>query len=111
MTKAKPLMDCQFCYITNHILFSQLLYKIKNTPFSAYTCNSLNMAIRGLYKAKCFFTKTALNMIFHLSLFYNLNNLWMEQIAKFTTSILNQFNISTSCYMICYLSGSSISKH
>ena len=50
--KCKPITDCQYCYIVNHVLFSQILYKLRNTPLSQDLCNSLNTAIRKLFKAK-----------------------------------------------------------
>ena len=69
---------------------------MKNTPLLTHICNFLIMAIKGLYKAKCSFTKiAALNAIFQSLLFYNFNNFWIEQIVKFITTLLNQFNIST----------------
>ena len=95
ITKTKPITDRQFCYITNHVLFSQLLYKMRNTPLSQSACTHLNQSIRSLYKHKCQFPKTAPNAVFHLKLFYNLNDLWTEQIAEIATSLLNQFNTSS----------------
>ncbi len=95
LTKTKPITDRQFSYIVNHILFLQLLYKMKNTPLSASACNALTSAIRGLFKAKCAFPRMTPNAIFHSTLFYSLNNLWTEQIAEFSTALLNQFNSSS----------------
>src|SRR6266498_5498746 len=51
-TKTKPITDRQFCYIVNHVLFSQLMYKMKITPLSQLACLSLNQAIRSLFKHK-----------------------------------------------------------
>jgi len=96
VTKIKPITDRQFSYIANHVLFSQLLYKMRNTPLSNSACLRLNQFIRGLYKNKCHFLKTAPNAIFHLKLFYNLSDIWTEQMAKIATSLLNQFNTSSS---------------
>jgi len=42
VTKTKPITDKQFCYITNHVLFSQLLYKMRNTLLSKSACIRLN---------------------------------------------------------------------
>jgi len=96
VTKTKPITDKQFCYITNYILFSQLLYKMRNTPLSKPTCVRLNQSIRSLFKHKCHFPKTAPNAFFHFKMFYNLNDLWTEQIGEISTSLLNQFNTSYS---------------
>ncbi len=52
VTKSKPITDRQFCYIVNHVLFSQLLYKMRITPLSQLACLSLNQAIRSLFKHK-----------------------------------------------------------
>ena len=92
LTKSKPVTDRQFCYIANHVLFPQLLYKMKNTPLSKTECSALNRTIRCLYKHKCQFPKTAPNALFHASIFYNLNDLWTEQLAEISTTLLNQFN-------------------
>jgi len=75
IVKSKLLTDRQFYYITNHILISQLLYKMRNIPLSADACNILNKPIRRLYKVKCSFSRIASNTIFHLPLFYNLVDL------------------------------------
>jgi len=93
--KPKPITDRQFCYITNHILFPQLLYKMRNTSLSQSACTHLNQTIRSLYKHKCQFPKTAPNAVFHSRIFYNLNDLWTEQIAEIATTLLNQFNTSS----------------
>jgi len=85
ITKMKPITDRQFCYIANHVFFPQLLYKMRNTPLSSLTCLSLNQAIRSLYKHKCYFPRTAPNAVFHAKIFYNLNDIWIEQIAKIAT--------------------------
>ena len=95
VTKTKPITDKQFCYITNHILFPQLLYKMRNTPLSKPTCVRLNQSIRSLFKHKCHFPKTAPNAFFHFKMFYNLNDLWTEQIGEISTALLNQFNTSS----------------
>ncbi|SRR6266540_7168085 len=95
ITKTKPITDRQFCYITNHVFFSQLLYKMQNTPLSYLVCLSLNQTFRSLYKHKCQFSRTAPNAVFHAKIFYNLNDIWMEQITKIATSLLNQFNTTT----------------
>ncbi len=92
LTKTKPITDRQFCYVANHVLFPQLLYKIKNTPLSESECQTFNKCIRSLYKHKCHFPKMTPNATFHARLFYNLNDIWTEQIAEITTSLLNQFN-------------------
>src|SRR6266498_4207468 len=92
LTKTKLITDKQFCYIANHILFSQLLYKIRNTPLSDSACKAFNQTIRSLYKHKCYFSKTAPNAMFHARMFYNLNDVWTEQIANIATTLLNQFN-------------------
>ncbi len=92
ITKSKPITDKQFCYITNHILFPQLLYKMRTTPLSQSACVRLNQSIRSLFKHKCRFPKTAPNDVFHLKMFYNLNDLWTEQIGEIFTTLLNQFN-------------------
>src|SRR6266498_634712 len=52
LTKSKPITDRQLCYVTNHVLFPQLLYKIKNTPLSETECTTFNQSIRSLYKHK-----------------------------------------------------------
>ncbi len=64
VTKIKPITDRQFCYIANHVLFSQLLYKMCNTPLSQSACLNLNQNIRNLYKHKCHFSKTAPMLFF-----------------------------------------------
>ncbi len=92
LTKTKPITDRQFCYIANHVLFPQLMYKMKNTSLSETTCTALNQLIRSLYKHKCNFPKTAPNALFHARYFYNLNDIWTEQIAESVTALLNQFN-------------------
>src|SRR6266540_1424801 len=92
LTKTKPITDKQFCYVANHVLFPQLLYKIKNTPLSETECTTFNQSIRSLYKHKCHFPKTAPNATMHNRMFYNLSNIWTEQIAEIATSLLNQFN-------------------
>jgi len=94
ITKTKHITDRQFCYIANHVLYPQLLYKMRNTPLSQAACLSLNQNVRSLYKHKCSFPKTAPNAVFHAKLFYNLNDIWTEQIAEISTSLLNQFNTS-----------------
>jgi len=76
--KCKPIMDRQYCYIVNHVLFSQILYKLHNTPLSQDTCNSLNTAIRKLFKAKTSFPSATPSAIIYSPLFYNLSNLWTE---------------------------------
>ncbi len=81
--------------MANHVLFPQILYKLRNTPLSPSACLSLQQSIRSLYKHKCRFPKTAPNAIFHASIFYNLNDLWTEQLAEIATSLLNQFNTSS----------------
>ncbi len=96
ITKQKLITDKQFSYLANHVLVPQLLYKMRNTPLSKSTCTRLNQSIRSLYKHKCSFPKTAPNAVFHSKLFYNLNDLWTEQIGEIATSLLNQFNTSTS---------------
>ena len=68
------------------------MYKMRNTPLSETFCHSLNQAIRSLFKHKCQFPKTASNVIFHAGIFYNLNDVWTEQIADIATTLLNQFN-------------------
>ena len=95
VTKSKTITDKQFCYVVNHVLFLQLLYKMRLTPLSKSACNFLNQAIRSLFKYKNQFPRTAPNTIFHGKLFYNLNDVWTEQLAEISTTILNQFN-STS---------------
>ncbi len=92
VTKTKPITDKQFSYITNHVLFPQLLYKMRNTPLSKSTCVRLNQSVRSLFKHKCRFPKTAPNDVFHSKMFYNLNDLWTEQIGEISTALLNQFN-------------------
>jgi len=94
--KMKPITNHQFCYITNHVLFLQLLYKMRNTPLSPSACLKLNQSIRNLYKHKCQFPKTAPNAVFHSKMFYNLNDIWTKQIAKIAIILLNQFNTSSS---------------
>ena len=76
------------------MLYPQLLYKMRNTLLSQAVCLSLNQNVRSLYKHKCSFPKTAPNAVFHAKLFYNLNDIWTEQIAEISTSLLNQFNTS-----------------
>jgi len=78
LTKTKLIIDRQFCYIANHVLFPQLLYKMRNTPLSDSACKALNQTIRSLYKHKCHFPKTAPNAMFHARMFYNLNDVWTE---------------------------------
>jgi len=95
ITKSKPITDCQFSYVVNHVLILQLLYKMRNTPLSQTTCVKLNQSIRSLFKHKCCFPKTAPNVVFHAKLFYNLSDLWTEQLAEIATSLLNQFNTSS----------------
>ena len=92
LIKNKLITDRQFSYLANHVLFPQLMYKMRNTPLSITECNTLNQNIRSLYKHKCQFPKTAPNAIFHARMFYNLNDLWTEQIAEIVTALLNQFN-------------------
>ena len=96
ITKTKPITDWQFCYIANQVLFPQLLYKMRHTPLSQVACLSLNQNIQNLYKHKYNFPKTAPNAVFHARMFYNLNDIWTEQIAKISTSLLNQFNTSST---------------
>src|SRR6266498_1839912 len=62
------------------------------TPLSQSTCLSLNQAIRSLFKAKTQFPRTAPNAIFHGKMFFNLQDIWTEQIAEISTALLNQFN-------------------
>ncbi len=75
IVKTKPITDQQYCYIANHVLFPQLLYKMCNTSLSNSACLYLNQAIRSLYKHKCLFPKTIPNAVFHFKMFYNLSNL------------------------------------
>ncbi len=75
LIKTKLITDRQFCYVANHVLFPQLLYKIKNTPLSESEYQTFNQCIRSLYKHKCHFPKTAPNATFHARLFYNLNDI------------------------------------
>ena len=96
LTKSKPITDRQFTYVVNHVLIPQLLYKMRNTPLSQSTCVKLNQSIRNLFKHKCSFPKTAPNVIFHSKMFYNLSDLWTEQLAEIATSLLNQFNTSST---------------
>src|SRR6266498_1632643 len=63
--KTKLITDRQFCYVANHVLFPQLLYKIKNIPLSESECKTFNQSIRSLYKHKCHFPKMASNAPFH----------------------------------------------
>ncbi len=65
---------------------------MRNTPLLQSACLRLNQSIRGLYKHKCHFPKTAPNAVFHLNMFYNLSDVWTEQMAEIATSLLNQFN-------------------
>jgi len=90
--KSKTITDQQFCYVVNYVLFPQLLYKMRLTPLSQSTCLFLNQAIRSLFKYKNQFSHTAPNVIFHGKMFYNLNDVWTEQIAEISTAVLNQFN-------------------
>jgi len=92
LTKTKPITDRQFSYIVNHVLFPQLMYKMRITPLPHSTCLSLNQSIRSLFKHKNQFTRTAPNAIFHGNMFYKLNDIWTEQLAEFSTALLNQFN-------------------
>jgi len=94
LTKSKPITDRQFTYVVNHVLIPQLLYKMRNTPLSQSTCVKLNQSIRNLFKHKCCFPKTAPNVVFHSKMFYNLSDLWTEQLAEIATLLLNQFNTS-----------------
>ncbi len=96
LTKTKPITDRQFCYIANHVLLPQLLYKMRNIPLSQSAYVNLNQSIRSLFKHKCHFPKTAPNVVFHSKLFYNLSDIWTEQLAEIATSLLNQFNTSSS---------------
>ncbi len=95
LTKSKPITDRQFCYIVNHVLFSQLLYKICITPLLQSACLSLNQAIRSLFKHKNQFPYTTPNAIFQEKMFYNLNDVWTEQLAEISTALLNQFNTNS----------------
>ena len=95
LTKTKPITDHQFSYIVNHVLFSQLLYKMRITSLPHSTCLSLNQTIRSLFKHKNQFPRTAPNAIFHGRMFYNLNNIWTEQLAEISTALLNQFNTNS----------------
>src|SRR6266540_356439 len=92
LIKSKTITDRQFCYVVNHVLFPQLLYKMRLTPLSRSACLSLNQAIRSLFKHKNQFPRTTPNAIFHDRLFYDLNDVWTEQIAEISTALLNQFN-------------------
>ncbi len=74
LTKMKSITDRQFCYIVNHVLFLQLLYKMRITPLLHSTCLSLNQIIRSLFKHKNQFLRIAPNAIFHGKMFYNLND-------------------------------------
>ena len=95
ITKSKPITDRQFSYVVNYVLIPQLLYKMRNTPLSQSTCVNLNQSIRSLFKHKCYFPKTAPNVVFHSKMFYNLSDLWTEQLGEIATSLLNQFNTSS----------------
>ncbi len=96
LIKSKIITDWQFYYIDNYVLFPQLLYKMHLTPLSRSTCLSLNQAIRCLFKYKSHFPRTASNAIFYGKLFYNLSDVWMEQLAEISTVLLNQFNSRSS---------------
>jgi len=95
LTKTKPITDKQFCYIANHVLLLQLLYKMCNTSLSQSFCVKLNQSIRSLFKHKCSFPKTAPNAVFHSKLFYSLSDIWTEQLAEIATALLNQFSPSS----------------
>ena len=69
------------------------------TPLSHAACLSLNQAIRSLFKHKNQFPRTAPNAIFHEKMFYNLNDIWTEQLAEIFTALLNQFNSKSSLYL------------
>ncbi len=86
--KNKLIIDRQFSYVANHVLLPQLLYKMRNTLLSQSACLQLNQSIRGLYKHKCYFLKTASNAVFHLKMFYNLSDVWTEQMTEIATSLL-----------------------
>ncbi len=75
LIKTKPITDRQFCYIANHVLVLQLLYKMRNTPLSKSACVKLNQSIQSLFKHKCHFPKTAPNAVFHLKIFYNFSDI------------------------------------
>ncbi len=89
LIKTKPITDRQFSYIVNHVLFPQLLYKMHITLLSYSSCLSLNQAIRSLFKHKNQFPHTASNAIFHDKMFYNLNDVWTEQLVEISTTLLN----------------------
>ncbi len=99
LIKSKTITDRQFCYVVNHVLFPQLLYKMRLTPLFRSTCLSLNQAIRSLFKYKNQFSRTAPNAIFHGKLFYNLSDVWTKQLAEISTVLLNQFNFSSSLFL------------
>ena len=65
------------------------------TPLFHSACLSLNQAIRSLFKYKNQFPCITLNAIFHRKMFYNLNDIWTEQIAEISTTLLNQFNFNS----------------
>jgi len=99
LTKIKPITDRQLCYIVNHVLFSQLLYKMRITLLPHSKCLALNQTLRSFFKHKNQFLRTAPNDIFHNKMFYNLNDIWTEQLAEISTALLNQFNTTLSLFL------------
>src|SRR5215216_1296727 len=95
--KKKPLTDKQICYITNIVLFSLLEYRPQTTPLSKNECNRMSSPIRTLIKNNSHFAISAPNCLFTGNVFYQLRDLWNQQLQSFSTALLYQFN-SNSLY-------------
>jgi hypothetical protein len=93
--KSKPLTDKQLIYIFNTVLMPTLEYRLQTTPLSYNECNTLSAPFRRLLKSNSKFTSSAPYCLFKGNNFYNLHDLWNQQMQAFSTALLYQFNSKT----------------
>ncbi|CAI2188028.1 8998_t:CDS:2, partial [Funneliformis geosporum] len=90
--KSKPLTDKQLIYIFNTILISTLEYCLQTTLLSFNECNTFSASIRRLLKTNSKFASLVSDCLFKENNFYNLHDLWNQQMQAFSTAFLYQFN-------------------
>ncbi|CAI2185175.1 11005_t:CDS:1 [Funneliformis geosporum] len=79
------------------VLFSLLEYQLQTIPLSKNECIRISSPIRILIKNNSHFTISAPNCFFIGNIFYQLRDLWNQQLQSFSIALLYQFN-STSLY-------------
>src|SRR4051812_14488797 len=90
--KSKPLTEKQLIYILNMVLFPLLEYRLQTTPLSFNECNRIAAPLRRIVKHNSSMTSSTPNCIVKGSVFYNLNDLWTQQMKSYSTALLYQFN-------------------